>query len=169
MTFLLKDFHPLPSWIWAALLAPFIGSFLGVVVMRHDAAARMLAGRSACEACGKRLGPADLVPVLSWVLLRGKCRHCGAPIGLFYPAIELAALAVALWSATVFTGFAFWASCVLGWTLLALAATDIKYFLLPDFLTLPLVAAGLSVAAALGVHSLTESFVLPSLGRAAGN
>jgi leader peptidase (prepilin peptidase)/N-methyltransferase len=163
MTFVPKA-H-LPSWIWAVLLAPFIGSFLGVVAMRHDAPAMMLAGRSACEACGKRLGAADLVPVLSWALSRGKCRHCGTSIGLFYPAIELAAVAVALWSATVFSGIAFWASCGLGWTLLALAATDIKYFLLPDFLTWPLVAAGLVVAVMLGD---TNSFASHGLGAAAG-
>ena len=139
----------MPSWIWAVLLAPFIGSFLGVAVTRHDAPAQMLFGRSACRACGKRLGAIDLVPVLSWLFLRGKCRSCGAPIGLFHPGIELTAMAVALWSATVFSGFALWASCVLGWALIALAATDMKYFRLPDFLTWPLAAAGLLVAGVL--------------------
>ena len=164
MTFLPKA--PLPSWIWAVLLAPFIGSFLGVVAMRHDAPATMLTGRSACEACGTKLGAADLVPVVSWAFLRGKCRHCGASIGLFYPAIELAAVVVALWSATVFSGLAFWAGCGLGWTLLALAVTDIKYFQLPDFLTLPLVAAGLLVAAVLGAG--TNSLASHGLGVVAG-
>jgi leader peptidase (prepilin peptidase)/N-methyltransferase len=158
----------LPSWIWAVLLAPFIGSFLGVVVMRHDAPAQMLLGRSACGACGKRLGAADMVPVLSWLVLRGKCRSCGAPIGLFYPAIELGALAVALWSATVFSSLALWASCVLGWTLLVLAVTDLKYFRLPDFLTLPLVAAGLLVTAVLGSDSLIDSLAAHALGAVAG-
>ena len=158
----------MPSWIWAVLLAPFIGSFLGVVVMRHDAPAQMLLGRSACGACGKRLGAADMVPVLSWLLLGGKCRSCGAPIGLFYPAIELAALAVAFWSATAFSGFALWASCVLGWTLLVLAVTDLKYFRLPDFLTLPLVAAGLLVTAVLGSDSLIDSLAAHALGAVAG-
>ncbi len=157
-----------PSWIWAVLLAPFIGSFLGVVVLRHDAPAKMLAGRSACRACGTRLGAADLVPVLSWLSSRGKCRHCGAPVGLFYPAIELAAIAVALWSATVFSGFALWASCILGWTLLALAVTDLKYFRLPDFLTLPLVGAGLATTALLGSDSLADSLTAHILGAMAG-
>jgi leader peptidase (prepilin peptidase) / N-methyltransferase len=134
---------PLPPWIWASLLAPCIGSFLGVVVVRHESLASALAGRSSCDACGTKLGAADLVPVLSWAVLRGRCRYCRSSIGLFYPAIELAALGVALWSAVTFSGIAFWASCCLGWTLLALAATDLRYFLLPDFLTLPLIAAGL--------------------------
>jgi leader peptidase (prepilin peptidase)/N-methyltransferase len=78
-------------------------------------------------------------------MLGGKCRTCRAPFGLFYPAIELAALAVVLWSAAVFSGPAFWASCVLGWVLLVLAAIDIRQFVLPDFLTLPLIPAGLLV------------------------
>lgn len=136
-------FNLLSSWQWACLLAPFVGSFLGVVVTRHAAPLSIIAGRSACDACGARLVPGDLVPVLSWVSLRGKCRYCRAPLGLFYPAMELGALAVVLWSATVHSGWEFWASCFLGWTLLALAALDLRYFLLPDFLTLPLLVAGL--------------------------
>jgi leader peptidase (prepilin peptidase)/N-methyltransferase len=59
----------------------------------------------------------------------------------------LAALLVAVWAASLTEGPLLWASCGLGWTLLALAAADFKYFLLPDFLTLPLILAGLAVAA----------------------
>jgi leader peptidase (prepilin peptidase)/N-methyltransferase len=133
----------LPSWIWACLFAPFIGSFLGVVVVRHDAVLSALAGRSACPECGAKLSAWELVPVLSWVGQGGRCRHCRAPVSFFYPAIELAALGVAVWSACLVSGLGLWASCCLGWTLIALAAMDIRYFLLPDFLTLPLIAAGL--------------------------
>jgi len=134
----------LPPWIWACALAPFIGSFLGVVVTRHDALGSAMTGRSACDTCGTTLRARDLVPVLSWVASRGHCRHCGASIGWFYPAIEICALIVALWSSTAFSGAAFWISCCLGWALVALAVADFKYLLLPDFLTLPLVAAGLA-------------------------
>ncbi len=158
----------MPSWIWAVLPAPFIGSFLGVVVTRHDAPSQMLFGRSACGACGKRLAAADLVPVLSWLLLRGKCRSCGAPVSLFYPGIELAALVVALWSAAVFSGLALWASCILGWALLALAATDLKYFRLPDFITWPLIATGLLVAGVLESESPLRSVAAHALGALAG-
>jgi leader peptidase (prepilin peptidase)/N-methyltransferase len=146
----------LPSWIWACLVAPFVGSFLGVVVTRHAAPASILAGRSGCEACGIKLGAGDLVPVLSWAVLGGKCRYCRAPIGLFHPVMEVGALLVVLWSATVFSGLAFWASCGLGWMLLALAALDLRYFLLPDFLTLPLIAAGLLVNGVLDRETLAE-------------
>lgn len=133
----------LPSWIWVCLFAPFVGSFLGVLVVRYDALASALVGRSACPVCSAKLGAVDLVPILSWGALRGRCRHCHSPISLFYPAIELAALAAAIWSSALFSGFALLASCCLGWALVALAAMDLKYFLLPDFLTLPLAVAGL--------------------------
>jgi leader peptidase (prepilin peptidase)/N-methyltransferase len=158
-----------PSWILALLIASFMGSFLGVIVMRNGAFASALTGRSACETCGHRLRALDLAPLLSWALLGGKCRYCKAPIGLFYPAIELGAVVVALWSASVFSGAALWVSCGLGWTLLALAATDLKYFLLPDVLTLPLIAAGLLANAALDGNSLADQALRDRiLGAAAG-
>jgi leader peptidase (prepilin peptidase)/N-methyltransferase len=154
----------LAFWAWPVIAAPFIGSFLGVVVSRARAPHRILFGRSACEHCGAVLGPRDLVPLLSWLAARGRCRHCHAPLGLFYPAIELAALAIALWSAALTSDGWLWTSCLLGWWLLALAVIDIRHFLLPDFLTLPLVAAGLAVAFALE----PESFWDHAIGAAAG-
>jgi len=133
----------LTSWIWPVALAPIIGSFLGVLVSRVETPGSIIFGRSCCDACGSTLAPYDLVPVVSWVALRGRCRRCAHPIGAFYPAIELAAVAVAIWAATVFSGWLLWVSCVLGWTLLALAVIDHKHFLLPDILTLPLIPFGL--------------------------
>lgn len=52
--------------------------------------------RSVCPKCGTRLKLIDLIPVFSWLFLRGKCRYCGAPIGYFYPAVELSILALCL-------------------------------------------------------------------------
>ena len=129
--------------IWPVIFAAFIGSFIGVIVTRIEEPRAMLFGRSACASCGVRLGPCDLVPLGSWLLLRGRCRSCGESISWFHPAIELAAMAVALGPVVLFSGPLVWVSCFLGWTLLALAAIDLKYFLLPDFLTLPLIPAGL--------------------------
>jgi len=135
----------LDSWIWPVLLAPIIGSFIGVVVLRAPRARTILFGRSACVFCDHRLTPRDLIPIISWSAARGRCRYCGKPTGVFYPFIELAALALAVWSALTFTGWLMWASCLLGWSLLALAAIDFRFYLLPDFLTFPLIAAGLFV------------------------
>lgn len=150
---------PLPLWIWVCVAAPFIGSFLGVLVMRYNNLGSAMTGRSACDSCGAGLSVRDLVPVLSWAASRGHCRYCGAGIGWFYPAIEVSALVVAIWSGLVFSGTAFWASCCLGWMLLALAAADFRYFLLPDFLTLPLIALGLAANWFLDRNSLTNHVI----------
>ena len=89
----------LPAWGLALLRAPFVGSFIGVLITRLPVGARVVLARSACTSCDHALGVRDLVPVLSWALLRGRCRHCGASIGLFYPGIELAAVLSAAWAA----------------------------------------------------------------------
>ena len=136
----------LMAWPGAAAIALIIGSFVGVVVRRLPDGRDIVFGRSACPACGTRLLARDLVPLASWLWLRGKCRHCRAGIGLFYPAVEVAAVLVALSAATVASGWLLWVSCLFGWTLLALALIDLRAFLLPDALTLPLVPAGLAVA-----------------------
>ncbi len=102
--------------------------------------------RSACDACGHRLGPLDMIPLASFALLRGHCRYCGAKIGWFYPAIELAALSVA---AVVYYaspgGWQNWIDTALGWALLTAAWIDAETFRLPDIITLPLILAGLGV------------------------
>jgi leader peptidase (prepilin peptidase)/N-methyltransferase len=153
-----------PFWVWPVIAAPFVGSFLGVVVMRARMPQSILVGRSACDGCGERLGPADLVPLASWLAARGRCRHCGQSIGAFYPAIELAALGVALWSAWLAGDWLLWPSCVLGWLLLTLAAIDLRCFLLPDFLTLPLLAAGLLLWAVADPAALASHAIGAGLG-----
>jgi leader peptidase (prepilin peptidase)/N-methyltransferase len=128
------------------VVAPFIGSFLGVVVTRLVRGKTVIAGRSACDACGHVLGPLDLVPLASFAFLRGKCRHCGAPIDPVHPAMEAGALALALWAALTMGGWVLVATCIYGWMLLALSAIDLRDGLLPDILTLPLLAIGLGVS-----------------------
>ncbi len=134
-----------PHWLWPLIAAPAIGSFLGVLALRLPAGKGVAWGRSACPHCATRLGLRDLVPVLSWAVQRGRCRHCGAALGWFYPAMELAALAVALWATLALPGSMIWIGCLLGWWLLTLAAVDAREMILPDLLTLPLILAGLAV------------------------
>jgi len=136
----------LPDWLLPVLVSPFIGSFLGVLIQRLPNGDDVVAARSHCNTCHRTLGPADLIPIVSFLAMRGRCRHCGAAIGRFHLIIELAALAVALWAITVDDGARLWADCVLGWTLLALAWIDARHMILPDVLTLPLVLAGLGFA-----------------------
>jgi leader peptidase (prepilin peptidase)/N-methyltransferase len=140
------------GWVLPVAAGPFVGSFLGVLVRRLPAGGRVVAARSACEACGHRLGPLEMVPLLSFVWQRGRCTACGARIAWAHPAIELAALAVAAVAACVVPVGAYpgsaplWVSCVLGWWLLALGWIDAETFRLPDVLTLPLILAGLGEA-----------------------
>jgi leader peptidase (prepilin peptidase) / N-methyltransferase len=144
--------------------APFVGSFLSVVVARVGAPATILWGRSRCAACGEPLGFMDLMPLLSWLAARGRCRHCGARIGALYPAMELGAVAVAVCSMAVVASPFVWISDLLGWTLLALALIDARDYVLPDFLTLPLVAAGI-----LANTAFDRAMVLPAaIGAVAG-
>ena len=154
----------LPNWLFAVLAAPFIGSFLGVVIRRLPEGRPIVAGHSTCDHCGARLGPSDLVPLATWLWNRGKCRHCGASIGFFYPGIELAALAVAVASVAADGGVALWIDCVLGWWLLTLAWIDIEHFLLPDALTLPLIPAGLAVTYFVNPDALLDRALGAALG-----
>ncbi|MEA1673175.1 A24 family peptidase [Nitrospirillum sp. BR 11163] len=134
--------------LWTLLIAaPFVGSFLGVVVTRLPAGRSILWGRSGCDRCGHVLGPVDLVPILSYLWSRGRCRHCAAPIGAFHPAIELAAILPPLCLAFLMPldPLTLYAGAGLGWTLLALAWIDLRHMILPDVLTLPLIAGGILV------------------------
>jgi leader peptidase (prepilin peptidase)/N-methyltransferase len=148
-----------PIWTewWLPVVAgPFVGSFLGVLITRLPAGEGVVAGRSRCPHCGHPLGPRDLVPLVSWVARGGRCRYCSQSLSVFYPAIELAAALVAGWAAAVVPGWPLWATCALGWTLLALAVIDQRHLLLPDELTLPLVAAGLIFAALLDADTAVD-------------
>jgi leader peptidase (prepilin peptidase)/N-methyltransferase len=137
---------PLLSSILLLVAAPFVGSFVGVVIRRLPAGRPIILARSECDHCKQALGWRDLIPILSWLAARGRCRHCRQRIAAFYPAVELAALLVALWSVAVLPGWLAWAGAGLGWTLLALAWIDGEHYTLPDVLTLPLGVAGLAVA-----------------------
>jgi len=150
---------------WSVLLAaPFIGSFLGVVVRRLPEGRPIAWARSRCEHCGAALTAHDLVPLYSWLAAKGRCRFCGRPLGWFYPAIELSALAIALAAIAVDGGEGTWLDCLLGWWLLVLGWIDVRRWLLPDALTLPLVIAGLVAAAAFDPEQLTDR----ALGAAVG-
>ncbi|MCQ4638023.1 prepilin peptidase [Anaerovorax odorimutans] len=116
-----------------------IGSFLNVLIYRIPEKISFAKGRSFCPACGHELRAIDLVPVISFLFLKGKCRYCGDKISFRYPLIELLGGAFALWSALSFgltwqavVGFA--VSCIL----LVIAFIDIDTMEIPDGLVLAL-------------------------------
>ena len=146
------------------LAAPFVGSFLGVLVVRLPAGRPVAIGRSACDHCGHRLGARDLIPLLSYGLNGGRCRFCGHAIEPFVVAIELAAVGVAVWAATAATGIELWFGCLLGWTLLAAAWIDLRTLILPDVLTLPLLLAGLAATTVISPDDVADHALAAGLG-----
>lgn len=126
-----------------ALLGAIIGSFLATVLMRWPRERGAIGGRSACDACGRTLGAADLVPILSFLRARGRCRDCGARIDPAHIGMELGA---AILGAAAFVAHPIplaLASAGFGWWLLLLLALDAEHQWLPDRLTLPLIPLGL--------------------------
>jgi leader peptidase (prepilin peptidase)/N-methyltransferase len=139
------------------LVAPFIGSFLGVVITRLPQGRPVVLSRSVCDHCATPLGVRDLVPLVSHVTHRGRCRHCGGAIAPEHVAVELAAIAIVLAAAAVEPDpAALWLDCALGWSLLTLAWIDWQCMRLPDSLTLPLLLAGLGVTAVQQPDALTD-------------
>ena len=122
--------------IACAVMGLLIGSFLTVVVDRVPRGASIVAPSSACGACGNRLTVPDLVPVFSWLALRGKCRHCGNPIGIEPVVVELANAAIFVLFALKFGADAVVpAFCILGAALVALVWIDLREFRLPREIT----------------------------------
>lgn len=131
-----------------------IGSFLTVVVDRVPRGASVNRPPSACGACGHRLGPLDLVPIGSWLVLRGKCRHCGTSIGVEPLVIEFANAALFIGMGIKFGADpVLIAFCILSAALVALTWIDLHEYRLPREITYT--AFGLS-AVALTVAALVN-------------
>jgi leader peptidase (prepilin peptidase)/N-methyltransferase len=125
--------------IAAGILGLLIGSFLNVVIHRVPLGESVIRPRSRCPQCGAALRERDNIPVLSWLLLRGRCRSCSAPISVRYPLVELG-------TGLLFAAVAWWYG--LAWQL-------------PAFLYLAAIAVALS-AIDLDVKRLPDAIVLPS-------
>ena len=142
-----------PLWILAGVfvLGTIAGSFLSVVVVRApgilsepEPERTLWRPPSSCPHCRARLRAHQLIPLLGFLIQRGCCGFCGQPIAWLYPALELLAglAAVAAWLQAPHAGAAAVLAAAL-WTLLALAALDLRAQLLPDALVFPLLWLGL--------------------------
>ena len=135
---------------FCGLLGLLIGSFLNVVIWRIPRKESIVTPRSKCPSCDTFISPRDNVPVLSWLALRGKCRHCQAPISARYPLVEFAtgALFVAI-AARFSDSWVLPAYLVLGAALLAISVIDLEHYIIPNrivypvgFMLVPLFALG---------------------------
>lgn len=132
-----------------AVLGLLVGSFLNVVIWRVPRGESIVRPPSHCPSCETPIAPRDNIPVLSWLLLRGRCRHCRHPIAARYPLVELlTAVVFALLGWKIGAHVALIGFLWLGATGVALAAIDIDLHRLPDALTLPTYAVGLVVLGA---------------------
>ena len=112
------------------------GSFLNVCIARWPAEESVVRPRSRCPRCGTMIAWYDNIPLVSWMVLRAKCRSCGAPISVIYPLLELAIGLV--WVAAVWTvepPFVAVRLAVFATILIGIAVTDAKYYLIPDGFT----------------------------------
>ena len=144
--------------ILLALLGLIVGSFIAAVSVRLPRDESFVTGRSRCMNCEKPLKAWHLVPVVSWLALRGRCGHCGARIAWRYPVIETAAALIGVWSALHGTSWLMvGATAVLGWQLLLIAIVDGENYWLPDGLTLPLIVTGLGASWLIGLEPLINA------------
>jgi len=140
--------------IFSFLLGAAVGSFLNVCIYRLPAGESIVSPPSRCPACGARIRPWHNIPILGWLILRGKCRDCGAPISPRYPFVELlnGLLTLALFlkfgpSPTFLVLFVFCSALV------AITFIDLDHQIIPDVISLPGIVVGFAC-----------SFVLPWLG-----
>ncbi|MFL5895111.1 MAG: prepilin peptidase [Thermoleophilaceae bacterium] len=143
--------------IYAGLFGAAAGSFLNVVVWRVPRGESIVSPPSHCPKCGTRIRARDNVPILSWLLLRGRCRACGVPISPRYPLVE--GLTAILFGAIVAARGLDWD---LAWqlplaaTLVAVAAIDLDHHIVPNKILLPAAVWGVASAALIRLSDLPE-------------
>ena len=147
------------------LFGAVIGSFLNVCIVRWPAEQSVVKPRSRCPKCSYQITWADNIPLISWLLLGGKCRSCKQPIGALYPAIELATALIWAWMAwrhglslEALEGAFFFT------VLLGIAMADAREYLIPDEFTLGGLVIGLLFAAAGGGSTLLTAVIGAAVG-----
>ena len=160
------DFSGIPGVILSILIGLCFGSFATAMVWRIPRGQSWIATRgkmehSACPSCGHRLGFFDLIPIVSWAVLKGRCRYCQAAIGWHYPSIELLTVLLCVFI-----------NCAMGITLpslilmlaipflVALIAIDLEYMILPNQLNFILWALGIGYVSVIGgIGALSQALI----------
>ncbi len=151
--------------VMAAVLGAMVGSFLNVCIVRLPQDESILRPPSHCPQCNAGIAWYDNIPLLSWMLLRGRCRHCGTRISVQYPVIE--AVSTLLWAAAAWHyGLSLdgLTAAVFGTLLLGIGVTDARTYLIPDEYTW----GGLAIGLALSFRGGLDGFLFALLGAATG-
>jgi leader peptidase (prepilin peptidase) / N-methyltransferase len=149
-----------PEILAAGLFGAVIGSFLNVVAHRVPLGESLVSPGSHCPGCGAPVRPYDNIPVVSWLLLRGRCRNCGMRIAPRYPLVELAT-AIAFAAVVAVRGFDddLILELPLVAALIALAAIDFDHRLLPNKIVYPLAAYGVIATLLVDQDDLVENLI----------
>lgn len=135
----------LPSWflpVSLGILGLIWGSFVAALCSRWPKGESVATGRSRCDKCGQKIAPRDLIPVFSYLLLKGRCRHCAQTIGLLPFIVELAAALLGILPLLFLPESQAIAAALFGWLLLPLILLDHQHLWLPNKLLLLLAATG---------------------------
>jgi leader peptidase (prepilin peptidase)/N-methyltransferase len=146
--------------VLSGIVGAVVGSFLNVVIHRLPRGESLVHPRSRCPSCGVQIAEYDNVPIVSWLVLRGRCRHCGAPISPRYPVVELL---TALTFAAVVLVRGFDNDLILELpfvaALIALAGIDFDHKLLPNKIVYPLAAYGVIATLLVERDDLVEHLI----------
>lgn len=149
----------------AGCLGAILGSFLNVCIVRLPRDESVVRPRSRCPGCGAAIAWYDNVPVVSWLLLRARCRRCGKPISVMYPLVELA-------TAAIWAGMVWWKGAdleavrgaVFLTLLLGIAMTDAREYIIPHEFSIGGMLAGLGFATAGGLAPLWHALIAAAVG-----
>lgn len=144
----------------AGVLGMMLGSFLNVCIVRLPVDESVVRPRSRCPKCGREVAPYDNIPVVSWLVLRGRCRRCKEPISVQYPLVEL--VVGIIWAgAAWYYGLTLMAvaGALFGTILLGIALTDARHYIIPDEFSLGGLALGLVLALAAGWSAVLTALI----------
>jgi len=151
--------------IVAGVLGALIGSFLNVCILRWPKEESVIRPRSHCPGCGRQIAGYDNIPIISWLVLRGRCRHCRTGISIQYPLIELSVALIwvfMVWryglEVKAFQGAVFFT------ILLGIALTDAREYIIPDEFSLGGLVIGVLFSLAGGFSGIAAALLGAALG-----
>jgi leader peptidase (prepilin peptidase)/N-methyltransferase len=149
----------------AGLFGALFGSFLNVCILRLPKDESVVSPPSRCPGCGAAIAWHDNIPIVSWLLLRGKCRHCGQPISIQYPLIEL--ITALIWAGMAYRfgpSLEALRGALLFTILLGIAVTDARHYIIPDEFSIGGLVVGLMLSLPDGLPTIERALIGAAVG-----